>query len=224
VPHGLLGAIYHPYALANKSLLLPKIAAALLPLCTQLPTRWVPGNPYFTLSDALCVRTGAKGSFLALEEILTRHLATRLDTYPLLEPTLPAPLLQHKQSSRAPTKRSVGNSVNRGNCPPLQRPADRRRTRGALRAGGSGLERQWLCLKSLLSFITFSLGWLLFAIGTLRARVFPRAAAILLIVGAVFVFLPLLFTTVVFAVAVAWLGFALFTGGEASAEQPSRVS
>jgi hypothetical protein len=75
-----------------------------------------------------------------------------------------------------------------------------------------------------LSFITFSLGWLLFAIGTLRARVFPRAAAILLIVGAVFVFLPLAFTTVVFAVAVAWLGFALFTGGEASAEQPSRVS
>lgn len=75
-----------------------------------------------------------------------------------------------------------------------------------------------------LSFITFALGWLLFAVSTLRARVFPRAAAILLIVGAVFIVLPLPFTTVVFAVAVAWLGFALFTGWEASAEQPSRVS
>ena len=75
-----------------------------------------------------------------------------------------------------------------------------------------------------LTFITFSLGWLLFAVSTLRARVFPRAAAILLIVGAVLPFLPLPFTTVVFAVAVAWLGFALFTEGETSAEQPSRVS
>ena len=76
----------------------------------------------------------------------------------------------------------------------------------------------------ILSFITFALGWLLFAVGTLRARVFPRAAAILLIVGAVVVVLPLPFTTIVFAVALAWLGLALFMGREASAEQPSRVS
>lgn len=75
-----------------------------------------------------------------------------------------------------------------------------------------------------LSGITFALGWLLFAVGTLRARVFPRAAAILLIVGAVIAILPLPFTILVFAVAVAWLGFALFSGREASSEQPSRVS
>ncbi len=75
-----------------------------------------------------------------------------------------------------------------------------------------------------LSAITFALGWLLFAVGTLRARIFPRAAAILLIVGAVAIVVPLPFTTVVFAVAVAWLGFALFTGREASAGQPPRVS
>lgn len=75
-----------------------------------------------------------------------------------------------------------------------------------------------------LSAITFALGWLLFAVGTLRARVYPRAAAILLIVGAVVVILPLPFTNVVFAVAVAWLGFALFKGREASDEQAPRVS
>ncbi len=74
------------------------------------------------------------------------------------------------------------------------------------------------------TFIIFAVGWLLFGIATLRGRVFPRAAAILLIVGAVVTFLPLPFTTLVFDVAVAWLGFVLFTGREASAEQPPRVS
>ena len=74
------------------------------------------------------------------------------------------------------------------------------------------------------TFIIFAVGWLLFGIATLRGRVFPRAAAILLIVGAVVTILPLPFTTLVFDVAVAWLGFALFTGREASAEQPPRVS
>ena len=74
------------------------------------------------------------------------------------------------------------------------------------------------------TFIIFAVGWVLFGIATLRGRVFPRAAAILLIVGAVFTVLPLPFTTVVFAVAVAWLGFALFTGRGASAEQSARVS
>ena len=72
--------------------------------------------------------------------------------------------------------------------------------------------------------IAFALGWLLFGVGTLRARVFPRAAAILLIVGAAVIVLPLPFTTVVFAVAVAWLGFALFSGRDTSVERPSRVS
>lgn len=74
------------------------------------------------------------------------------------------------------------------------------------------------------TFIIFAVGWLLFGIPTLRGRIYPRWAAILLIVGAVVTILPLPFTTLVFAVAVAWLGFALFVGREASAEQPSRVS
>ena len=36
---------------------------------------------------------------------------------------------------------------------------------------------------SLASFTTFAFGWLLFAVASLRARVFPRGAAILLIAG-----------------------------------------
>ncbi len=75
-----------------------------------------------------------------------------------------------------------------------------------------------------LTLITFGVGWLLFGIATLLARVYPRIAAILLMIGAVIVILPFPFTGVVLGVAVAWLGFALFTGRDASAEQPSRVS
>jgi hypothetical protein len=76
-----------------------------------------------------------------------------------------------------------------------------------------------------LTFITFAVGWLLFGIATLRARVYPRWAAILLIVGAVIAILPLPFTTIVLSVAVAWLGFHLFTGRDAAEAQASpRVS
>ncbi len=75
-----------------------------------------------------------------------------------------------------------------------------------------------------MSFITFAVGWLLFGIATLLARVYPRIPTILLMIGAVIAVLPLPFTGIVLAIAVAWLGFALFTGREASTEQPSRVS
>ena len=75
-----------------------------------------------------------------------------------------------------------------------------------------------------LTLITFGVGWLLFGIATLLARVYPRTPTILLLIGAVIAVFPLPFTVIVLAIAVAWLGFALFTGGEASAEQPSRVS
>ena len=75
-----------------------------------------------------------------------------------------------------------------------------------------------------LTFITFAVGWLLFGIATLLARVYPRIPTILLMIGAVIAVLPLPFTGIVLAIAVAWLGFALFTGSEALTEQPSRVS
>jgi hypothetical protein len=63
------------------------------------------------LLGCLCVRTGAKGRFLAREEILTRHLAVRLDGYSLLEPTPRASLLQHRQGSRVPTTPLLGELV-----------------------------------------------------------------------------------------------------------------
>jgi hypothetical protein len=53
---------------------------------------------------------------------------------------------------------------------------------------------------------------LLFAIATLRAQVYPRAAAIVLIVGSVITFLPLPLTGLVLDVAVAWLGLTLMSG------------
>jgi hypothetical protein len=74
------------------------------------------------------------------------------------------------------------------------------------------------------TLITFAVGWLVFGVATLLTRVYPRIATIVLIIGAVLAILPLPFTTIVLAIAVAWLGFALFTGREGSTEQPSRVS
>jgi hypothetical protein len=65
-----------------------------------------------------------------------------------------------------------------------------------------------------LALMTCAVGWLLFGIAALRAQVYPRRATILLIVGAVIFALPLPFTTIVLCVAVAWLGFHLFTGTE----------
>ncbi len=79
---------------------------------------------------------------------------------------------------------------------------------------------------SVLSFLTFLVGWLVFGVSALRAGVYPRAAAILLIVGAV---LPLVgfilpASAFVFGFAVAWLGLVLFSGGNVSVEQHAHAS
>jgi hypothetical protein len=68
------------------------------------------------------------------------------------------------------------------------------------------------------ALITCGVGWLLFGIATLRARVYPRWTTILLIVGAVIFVVPLPLTGIVLSVSVAWLGFHLFRGGDAAAE------
>lgn len=76
----------------------------------------------------------------------------------------------------------------------------------------------------LLTFITSGVGWLLFGIATLRAGVFPRWAAILLMVGAVLSFFPVPLSGLVLSAAVIWLGFVLVTGrGVEPGEQPRRV-
>ena len=73
------------------------------------------------------------------------------------------------------------------------------------------------------SFALSGLGWILFGFEAYRAQVYPRAAVILLIFGTLLDIPPLPFVGPVFAVAVAWLGFALLTGRGTSAEQTSRV-
>lgn len=57
-----------------------------------------------------------------------------------------------------------------------------------------------------------AIGWVIFGIATYRARVFPRRATIVLVVGALLLFVPIPGIPVVFQLAVAWLGFLLFTG------------
>ncbi len=82
----------------------------------------------------------------------------------------------------------------------------------------------------ILSIGLLTLGWLVLGAAILRARAYPRAAAVLVMVGAVVQALPFLPIAigvaggVVFNVGVAWLGFVLLTGREASTEQQtSRV-
>jgi hypothetical protein len=76
----------------------------------------------------------------------------------------------------------------------------------------------------MLSFALLALGWLLFGLASLRARVLPRGAAVLLMVGApllfVILFLELPGSTVVFGVALAWMGYALWTGAGETAVHP----
>ena len=64
----------------------------------------------------------------------------------------------------------------------------------------------------LLSFLLFGVGWVVFGAATLRARVFPRWAVVLLIVGAVLAILPLPSRAIVLQVAAACLGYTLLTG------------
>lgn len=65
-----------------------------------------------------------------------------------------------------------------------------------------------------------AVGWVLFGVATLRAGVYPRWAAVLLIVGGVLAFFPLPLAGIIFSIAVAWLGFILFTRrGEVTSEQ-----
>ena len=74
-----------------------------------------------------------------------------------------------------------------------------------------------------LSFALGALGWLLFGLVSLRARVYPRAAVVVLMVGAVLAFAPLPISGVLLQVAIVWLGLVLFSQREASAQQPERV-
>ena len=82
------------------------------------------------------------------------------------------------------------------------------------------------------------LGWALFGVSSLQARIYPPKAAVLLTIGAVvtapfstltvsglgsiLVYASLIASTI-FNVALAWLGFVLFTEKGISAEHPDRA-
>ncbi len=69
----------------------------------------------------------------------------------------------------------------------------------------------------------FVLGWVLFGVAALRTRVYPRASVMLLIVGALILLLPLPLGGIVFAAALAWMGYVLFTARDEEAPQPTRA-
>lgn len=74
----------------------------------------------------------------------------------------------------------------------------------------------------MLSYAIMAIGWLLFGIATLRTRVFPRWAVVLLIAGAVVILLPLPSRTLLLGVAVSCLGYVL--AGPARASDPALAS
>lgn len=60
-----------------------------------------------------------------------------------------------------------------------------------------------------LSYAVMAIGWILFGLATLRATIFPRWAALLIVAGAAITFLPLPSRTLVLAIAVGLLGVRL---------------
>ena len=75
----------------------------------------------------------------------------------------------------------------------------------ALEGRNAGVLVFWLPLE----FGFLALAWLPFAVATLRAGVYPRGAAWLLVVGAIVALIPLPYVNIPFDAALAWLGIAL---------------
>src|SRR5215211_3739372 len=76
------------------------------------------------------------------------------------------------------------------------------------------------------SFITFAIGWVLFAVASLRARVYPRGAAILLTAGGALGFGFVIFpgAGILLALAVGWMGFSIGRSDRGNGDaQPQRV-
>jgi hypothetical protein len=77
-----------------------------------------------------------------------------------------------------------------------------------------------------LSLIIYAVGWLLFGLASLKARVYPRGPVVTVIIGAALDllgnFIP--FAGLVIYPAVVWLGFSLFSGRAAPVEQTPRVA
>lgn len=89
------------------------------------------------------------------------------------------------------------------------------------RAGETGM---LLNVGVLAPIIVQAIGWTIFGIATYRAGVFPRRAAVVLIIGALLLFVPVQGIPVVFQLAIAWLGFLLFSGRVEPMSQESPAS
>ena len=59
--------------------------------------------------------------------------------------------------------------------------------------------------------LSFVLGWLLIGVGMLRSLAYPRSDVTLLIAGVLILLLPLPLSGAVFAAALGWIGYILFT-------------
>lgn len=68
-----------------------------------------------------------------------------------------------------------------------------------------------LGLGFMLTFASIAVGWALFGVATFKARVFPRVAAAVLTVGAIVTFAPLPAATLLFDLALIWMGYSLFS-------------
>lgn len=75
-----------------------------------------------------------------------------------------------------------------------------------------------------LSLIIYAVGWLLFGLASLKARVYPRAPVVALIFGAALDLFGAPLSGLVIDAAFVWLGFSLFSGRAASARQTPRVA
>lgn len=71
-----------------------------------------------------------------------------------------------------------------------------------------------------LSYGLVAAGWFVLGLAALWDRVYPRAAVALLMAGAALTWLPFPLTGVTFGIAVAWLGYVLYSADQA----PARIS
>ncbi len=70
----------------------------------------------------------------------------------------------------------------------------------------------------ILYFPLFCLGWFLLGAAFLRSSVYPRPAALLLMVGALVTLYPHPITNIVFSAAISWLGLVLLSRRDAKSE------
>jgi hypothetical protein len=68
----------------------------------------------------------------------------------------------------------------------------------------------WQIAVAVVLGLCFVLGWALLGVAALRTPIYPRAGAALLIVGVLILLLPMPLGGIIFAVALVWLGYALF--------------